>query len=520
MVDVAVKIYVDWDADGDFDELYEDITDTVKTAGWTIGCVKPYQIIAQETRLDLGLNNQDMRFTPENGSSPYFGELLPQRKVKIEVTYESVVYPLYLGWIEKIRPSTGDNRTATISCVGAKQYLEQQTVRLVLQENQRSDQIIQAILEDMQLPPALSGDQWILGIAGQSELGVSTYLADITPAIDLDVGDSTFVYAGDNWNSEVSTASAAATSFKGMDAIEDVVKAEQGRFFFSRDGKATFWNRSRLQLATAVDVTWDALDSAADYRFGEDILNDVTVMVYPRSVEVDTVLWELDEEIELRRNKEKTIRAKYSERNSGVSVAGQDVTVSTDTTPASVSVAVEFLAESATITLKNTGKKATVAAGDIILKGKKLTTLEKFEVQQIDGTSRVTHGWREERITSKLIDTENYARSLAEYRISQRKDPRGVVTNVSFGSRRADDYSALLATGIGERVDLTIKRRAGDTSHTMHSGEHFVIGEKFEWHYQRGFIGQKFLEPADMQQYWVLGVAGYSELGTTTYLGF
>jgi len=54
---------------------------------------------------------------------------------------------------------------------------------------------------------------------------------------------------------------------------------------------------------------------------------------------------------------------------------------------------------------------------------------------------------------------------------------------------------------------------------TGHDAEYFVIGEQHERTLGAGHQVTWFLEPADMNTYWILGVAGLSELGVTTYLG-
>ena len=75
-------------------------------------------------------------------------------------------------------------RQANILATGAMQFLKATETKIELQENQRSDQIIDALIQEVIFPPALS-DSWVLGDPDLSKLGdavrgkldTSTYLA-------------------------------------------------------------------------------------------------------------------------------------------------------------------------------------------------------------------------------------------------------------------------------------------------------------------------------------------------------
>lgn len=77
------KVLVDWDRTGDFLNSSDDITSYVVNAKWYLGFSQPYANVANDSTLDLVLNNSDKRFSPENSSSPLAGNLLPLRPVQI-----------------------------------------------------------------------------------------------------------------------------------------------------------------------------------------------------------------------------------------------------------------------------------------------------------------------------------------------------------------------------------------------------------------------------------------------------
>ncbi len=74
--------------------------------------------------------------------------------------------------MQSIHPTANQNgeRTATIRVAGAMQFLKATETKIGLQENQRSDQIIDALIQEVIFPPALS-DSWVLGDPGSLQGG-------------------------------------------------------------------------------------------------------------------------------------------------------------------------------------------------------------------------------------------------------------------------------------------------------------------------------------------------------------
>ena len=59
-------IAIDWDRNGNFTGTYDDVTQYVLFARWFLGMRQPYQDDADDSMLELVLNNADKRFSPEN----------------------------------------------------------------------------------------------------------------------------------------------------------------------------------------------------------------------------------------------------------------------------------------------------------------------------------------------------------------------------------------------------------------------------------------------------------------------
>lgn len=515
--EVKFQFLIDWDNDNDFSGYEEDVTPWVRDATWQIGMSQPFQLVGDEMRLTLNMNNHDKRFTPENSQSLYYGQLLPRRRIKIISTYKNVVRDMYLGFIDSIEPEGVDGRMCVISGASAKRWMQEQLITLALQENIRSDEILELILAQLQAPAALGDDVWVLGLVGNSELGEATYLSDFSPAMNFDVGNTTFTYVADNWDSNFQgnqhVGADWSDGFFGYDAIEDIVKAERGRFFFGPDGKAHFWNRSRLQSAVDVKDTFDNLHRDIQYKYGERIANDITVKAYPRKITEDETLWELDEAITLKQGKEKKIRARFSESGTDTKVGGRNVFAENIDKDNHIIVDTEMFADRAEITVRNTGTRDGELR-TIQLIGQKLTTYNSQELNVSDGLSKTLYGVREMQIDSKLIDSANFAQSVAEYELLRHKDPMGETSSITLLNNDYTRISRSLATAMGDRI------RVIDTQ-LKHDAEYFVIGLRHRWdmHSGSGFQTTLFLEPASSLRVWVLGEAGFTELGETTWLG-
>ena len=110
------------------------------------------------------------------------------------------------------------------------------------------------------------------------------------------------------------------------------------------------------------------------------------------------------------------------------------------------------------------------------------------------------------------MDDVPVAEGAANYFLATRKDPRGIIQSMSIKPySTAALLTQALARTIGDRINI-------QETQTGVNADYFIIGEQWQ-------VGQKdadltwLLEPADASAYWVLGIAGFSELGDTTIIG-
>ena len=152
-------IAIDWDRDGEFsgDDI---VTERTVWVNWFLGFREPYKDIAQNSVLGLVLDNREGRFSPENedAANPLAGKIQPLRPVRLTSNDGTTTRIHWSGWVESVQPAANKygERLVKILCTGGLQFLSSTETKIELQENQRSDQIIDALLQEVIFPPALA----------------------------------------------------------------------------------------------------------------------------------------------------------------------------------------------------------------------------------------------------------------------------------------------------------------------------------------------------------------------------
>jgi len=191
-------IAIDWSRKGNFDGANDNVTTRVISANWFIGMRKPYQDIADDSMLELTLDNSDKRFSPENGGSPLAGYLAPFRPVRVQSDDGTTTRTHYFGWIESIEPQPNQygERQVKITCAGPMQFFKAVETSVAIQENKRTDEIIEVLLDEVPMPPRLV----VSAIVGDATNPVGTAtVPDVKIARDLQEGKTVLAIAADNW---------------------------------------------------------------------------------------------------------------------------------------------------------------------------------------------------------------------------------------------------------------------------------------------------------------------------------
>lgn len=525
------KISVDWDRKG----IFTEVTDYVVSANWFLGFRRPYQEIADDSVLELVLDNSDRRFSPEYSSSPLVGKLVPFRPVRVQ-SNDGTLRTHWIGWIERIEPTVSltGKRTVKITAAGPMMFLKAVETSLPLQENQRADEIIEQLLTEVVFPAGMTG-VWVLGKVGNSELGTNTWLPDPTLYLALDTGITTFAVAGDNWVIQGEASDSRRNGFDVYRAIFDLTAAERGRFLFSRAGQAVFWNRHHLVDEASTAATFDdtMIDLMYTYAGQEELKNEVIVVCHPRTIgaSVNDILWQLTDKITVSPGKSREISVRYQDESNN-RIGGRNVSV-TDVvfSKGSASVTLKAGANSGTITVTNTGTKNAVLTSCMV-RGQKVTDFGQMEAHAIDGLSIADYGRRTLKMNLPAVDNFEDAQAIADFEKSRRSIPRGAVTAVTLKSHGLEGsavsnplnyaHSKQLALSLGDR--LVIKEGQtyhGKTADYASKASYYIIGEAHKLTAGATlFETTWYLEPTPTSYTWKLGIAGRSELGQVTSLTY
>lgn len=468
-------------------DLYDNISKLVMQADWFLGFQQPYQDMPHNSTLRLTVNNSDKRFSPEYApggeANPLEGYVLPLRPMMVRSSDGTTIRTHWTGWLESATPSTNQygERTAQIKASGPERFFANVETRLAVQENQRTDAILEKLLAEVPLPPALTMTT-LPDVTGYSEINSNAWISgSLEIPYSLDQGKTTLAYAADNWTREGQDGQ--LNSFNVYRAMKDVLAAERGRFFFNREGEATFWNRHKLIMDKTVQASFNNTMQGLDYDYASqgELANEVRVNCHPRSISAgdNDLLWTLEEPITLEPEEERQIGAAYRDETDN-RIGGRNVTLSNVSFStekgfvAGVLVFEKVGANKATLWLRNLDKKKKVKLETAELHGQKITDFGQAEAYAVDHASKSLYGHREMRLDLNSVDKLNNAQAIADFELLRRKMPAGKVQSLTLRSHGKDggnSHTQQLARTIGDRITI-IENQTG------HEGDYFIIGEE------------------------------------------
>lgn len=516
-------IAIDWDRDGAFtgDDI---VTSRTLWANWFLGFRKPFSDIAENSMLALILDNRDRRFSPENddAANPLAGKIQPLRPVRIQSNDGTTTRIHWSGWVESVHPAANQygERIVKILCTGAMQFLKATETKIELQQDQRTDQIIDALIKEVIFPPALSA-AWVIGDDSFSRIGQSTCLADLNAYSSLEQGKLTLNMAGDNWVRQGGYTDQNKDTFDVYRAIRDITAAERGKFFFDRDGKAVFWNRHHILDKDTPDATLNDAMTGMDYTFAslDQTKNEIIVTCHPRSIDDQpTTLWELkDAVIRVAPRQTREVYVKYKDEKDK-RIGGKDVTVEDiEYLHGSCAVTVEPKANGANLIFKNESGAAEAVVEKCAVKGRKIVDEGQMNARAKDQQSMTYYGRRTMNINLPSIDDLDQAQHIADFERNRRKDPFGLAQTITLQSHAeagGHQHAQQLERTIGSLI------RVQETQ-TSHDAVYFVIGEAHEL--SRGGKQWKttwYLEPQAAPAPWKLGDAERGQVGVGAYLAY
>lgn len=531
MVAITHGVYVDLNRDGDFADTSEDMSTYFKRVTIKRGVSKTFDTMARDTTIEVVLDNSDKRFSPD--ATGGLTGLKPGALVKVDMTYGGTTATLGLGRIARdgisIQQGTKLNREATLKTFGYLRMLqEERTVILPLMTNVRTDAVISAIIDAIGLYPLSSGG-WKLGTAGYTELDYTTVLAaDAGSYASLQTGDNLMAYVGDVWGEE--------TSAYAM--IRDLMAAESGLLFEARDGVLTMLNRSYFltDVANAVDATLTGSNLVArkkqDYRYGQDVVNDVTVTGYPRVVgaarsTVARLYAAAGTGHIIPAGATRTFTLNYQQAD-GIGIGAYSVLCdpTTDYTLAywnSVTQLIEAGSPSVGLTITEGAGVVQLAFNNpetrnaIVMAGAtdaNNITVRGYAVQAFDGVTASAQdlssigatGRQSTRFDLKLLTSATAPQDMANFELYNRSALRGGFAAMTLLAQASATHAAWVRDlTIGSRIALSETQTGTSREYFIVGEEHNIINAGYE-HY-----ATYTLRPVH-EDYWILGVTGFSEL--------
>jgi len=193
------------------------------------------------------LQDETGAFNTANTSSPYYGKLIPLRKIRIYSEYNGVRYPLFYGFIQSYTThfaiGADDVNSVTLQCVDGFRLLNNVYFNTV--------------------PGAATGD-----LSGARVNQLLDLAAWPTASRIVDAGTSTL-------QNDPGTANRNL-----LDAIQLVAdKSEFGNFYIDADGEAVFLSRATLETRTSqTPTTFKDDGTAIDYQGIEVLHDDVLIL--------------------------------------------------------------------------------------------------------------------------------------------------------------------------------------------------------------------------------------------------
>jgi len=450
--------------------------------------------VADAGRAEVVLDNAGRRFSPGNSSSPLYGLLLPRKRCRLK-SGSTVVWS---GFIERIEPSAGEwgADTCLMVAVDGAGLLGQPRVSAAYEDALSVPDAVESLVNSVLVPPGTdyrdNGD--VLTHYGRTMLPESMTVRE---------------------------------------ALRDVCETVYGRFWFARDGTATFWSRAELQnnsgsLAMTVSASdpVKALDVDLDVA---RVVNQVQVTVFPVETLLTTqVLWQAQAVLRLAPGETRTIYGLYRDPNGERCgaldvvdpVAATDYTVNERrdgsgpdyTTDPAFALTTVHEATRTAFTLSNSAT-GPLFVTKLQVRGRPLVAHDPITVQHEDTSSQAAYEVRARALRLPMQADPDLALNYGQYLVGRYAQP-------VLAARRLTVKNLAAVGGVDPlSLEIMSKVSISEPQSGLANARHWVTGLEYEVS-ASGWEMTAHLERADESQYWLLGRTGWSELGTATRLGF
>jgi len=422
MATATYSLFCDFDNDGSFLTAGDDISADFISATVDRGFSSPLARVTMVGRATFVLNNASKSYSP-----PLQATRLPRRPVRFDMTVSGSTTTMFRGFIESIAPSGGiyRDRRAVLECVDAVSLLDVHEGPIALQVSVTANTIISAVVSAVYTPPGTS------------------YQSGIT----------VFPFSADRW-SETEEHGVGYEEITASRKIEDVCISDWGRFFVSKSGCPTFYNRHQTPLDATTELTLsnDMFDQSY-HKSIQEVFNHAEVTSHPRVLgTANEVIGKLDQSTAPRIEASgastlfvlpfrdpSDLYTPIGGASAITPVASTDYTCTDDdpgagtNVSASVSACMTAYADRAEVTLSNSASNTNpVFVQSLQVRGKAVRVRDPITMQYTSASSITAFQRRKLRLDAPLMSTEYDAYRLAEYLIDVHEVPLDTVQGVEI----------------------------------------------------------------------------------------
>ncbi len=471
---------------------YDDISDDIVGMDWKLGKKGYFEPLAYEGILNIIVDNSSRKYTPKNTNSVLYPNIRKNLKTVVQVKDPSSGewVNMWVGWTDNFSVVAGlySSQQATIQCNQGLFRLREGNFSWKPQDDLRIDEVVKTLVYNSGWRTPTTPLQWWLSLSRQ--LGIDTYLvqeSDIWGRIDE--GVNTYDLIGEGWNNKTTIDS----------AIKDCLNAEDAVLWVNREGKLELLNRNNFAYYGVSDHNINA-DTLTDvqYDYGDDLINSVEVFFTPKEEVQNTEVWRTKEHIYVPKNGQSEPVLLTFEYEEGAEKTIDNLQLGKDEIEVTyyrqqkkrrrktVQLPKEITGEKnlKNITIKTTtdGQGRTfvsvvndnnydvyadiVIYGDVISGGDGISyVFEDFEAMAEYESKH------KENIKSKIINSYNHARGLAQLRLIRNAYPDGQFSSITIISEDLSLTQNILDIKLGDILLIS------ESQTSENDLPHMVIGE-------------------------------------------
>lgn len=511
---MALHYMLEWDS-GTFTgvESWHDITADASAIEWTIGH-------SSGDLSDRTAAPGTLSFYLDNSASNSFATLAKYSppdywdvgyRVRLRMQHGGAYYgvPLYgaatyggetwciIGRIKSILPTAGtlSDRKARVTAGDFMDALSTKKVeRLDIAQSIKSEAAAAAIIANLIVPPE---------------------------ATSYGTGQETFLYFGDDMKDERTTALAA---------LDKIAKSEFGYVYTKADGTFTFENRQARRNYTGwkrtfADADWTNLDVSRDI---EEVINRVEVATNPRAIgAAPETLWSLQKAVAIPSSGTAVITGRYTDPNQQVArisgmnmqtmVAGTHYDFASGETGSDLTANITITPDWGANTVEFTVVNNVATPGYVSMLKAIGTAIRMYDPvinKATDSDSQADYDLRLMQYDMPYQISTVTGQSIADAVLAAFKTPFYYIRSMSWVPDTASDLADAFDIGVGDGIKIT------SALHGISEKEVYVNGVRGRIINQNTVVFDYTLAFAFTGPAWMLGTAGKSELGATTYLGF